>query len=496
MEAETQLRKLARIVKPRSLLLAFCAAVLLWTAAMPFRRAFLFAEFDYNEGWNLYNAQKAALHQPLYPATYAWTAVNYPALSFHLIAFLGRFTHEYLFTARILSLLGLCLTAFFAGAIVRRTTHSRTAAWLTGFFLIAWFSAAADAYVGTDDPQILAQAFFMAGLFVYLRGHRQGWAIDASALLFVVGGNIKHNLIEFPLAVLLDLLITSPRRALRFAAGGGLLAALSVLLTSQIDGAAYVSSMLAPRAYSFMDGVTLMLLLPTYSPLPVLAALGSVWFCWKFPERRVLALLLGCALVVNTFFSGGSGVDINGSFGTMLAMVLLCGVFSNGVPQVSLLRPGNPRTITSLRSPEAVFSILFLSLAVPMIHSGNARTDEAFAANRETANRFSAEVAYLRQQPGPALCESMLRCAYAGKPYLYDPFNATRFIGQGKLDANVIVDQIKNHNYGAIQMYNNADYKLADPEPQMSFTIPILQAINQYYRPGLENEDGTIYLPR
>jgi hypothetical protein len=30
----------------------------------------------------------------------------------------------------------------------------------------------------------------------------------------------------------------------------------------------------------------------------------------------------------------------------------------------------------------------------------------------------------------------------------------------------------------------------------MSFSIPILQAINQYYRPGLDNEDGTIYLPR
>ena len=203
MEAESSPRKPARIaLGPRSLLLAICAVILFWTAAMPFRRAFLLAEFDYNEGWNLYNAQKAALHQPLYPATYAWTAVNYPALSFHLVAFLGRFTHEYLFTARILSLLGLCLTAFFAAAIIKHTTRSRSAAWLTGLFLIAWFSASADAYVGSDDPQILAQAFFMAGLYVYLRGHRQGWALEASALLFVVGGNIKHNLIEFPLAVL------------------------------------------------------------------------------------------------------------------------------------------------------------------------------------------------------------------------------------------------------------------------------------------------------
>jgi hypothetical protein len=490
MEVALRVRRLARAaVKPQSLLMAFCGAILLWTAVMPFRRAFLFAEFDYNEGWNLYNTQKVALHQPLYPATYAWTAVNYPALSFHLVAFLGRFTHEYLFTARILSIAGLCLSGLFAGAIAKHITRSRAAAWLTGFFLIAWFSAAADAYVGTDDPQILAQAFFLGGLFVYLRGGRQGWALEASALLFVVGGNIKHNLIEFPIAVLLDLLISAPRRALRFAATGALLVALSIFLTQRIDGAAYVSSMLAPRSYSFADGVNLMLLLPTYSPLPALVALAAAWLCWRLPERRVLVLLLGCALVVDTIFCGGSGVDINGFFGLLVAMALLCGVFAVESCKGWMGRFG-------VQSPVIVVSVLFLSLAVPMIHSGNARVDQAFAANRAAANRFSVEVEFLRQQPGAALCESMMRCAYAGKPYIYDPFNATRFIGQGKLNPEVIIDRIKNHSYGAIQMYNNVDDKLADPEPQMSFTIPILQAINQYYRPGLDNEDGTIYLPR
>ena len=66
----------------RSILLALSAAIFVWATAMPFRRAFLFAEFDYNEGWNFYNAQKVVLHQPLYPTTYAWTAVNYPSAVF------------------------------------------------------------------------------------------------------------------------------------------------------------------------------------------------------------------------------------------------------------------------------------------------------------------------------------------------------------------------------------------------------------------------------
>ncbi|MGA7832662.1 MAG: hypothetical protein WCA21_17025 [Terracidiphilus sp.] len=491
MAFELPSRMVARIgLRPRSLfLIFFCAAVLFWTAAMPLRRAFLFSELDYNEGWNLYNAQKVALHQPLYPVAYGWTTVNYPALSFHLVAFLGRFTSEYLFTARILSLAGLSLSALFTGLIVWMTTRSRAAAWLSGAFLVAWFSAAADSYVGMDDPQMLAQAFFLAGIYVYLRGNRRGWALEAAALLFVVGGNIKHNLIEFPIAVLLDLLICSPRKALRFALGGGMMAAFSILLTRQIDGAAYVSCMLAPRSYSAMDGINAILYLPEYSPLPVLAALVAAFLCWSDSERRVLTLLLGCALLVDTVFCGGSGVDINGFFGSMLAMTSLCGVFA---AESASWRIGR----FSLRSPLSACVILFLGLAAPMIHSGNARPDQVLAEDRQAASRFAVEIAYLREQPGPALCESLLRCAYAGKPYLYDPFNATRLIGQGKLDPGEMIERIKNHAFCAIQMYNNVDQKLADPEPQMSFTIPILQAINQYYRPGLENEDGVIYLPR
>jgi hypothetical protein len=232
-----------------------------------------------------------------------------------------------------------------------------------------------------------------------------------------------------------------------------------------------------------------MLLLPLNAPLPTLAALLTAFFCWRNPERRVLALLLGCALVVDTVFCGGSGVDINGSFGSMLAMALLCAVFWAEFSRL-------PMGASSARSPLVAASIFFLWLAIPMIRLGNAWSNDVFEADREAASRFAVEVTYLRAQPGPALCESLLRCAYAGKPYLYDPFNATRFIGAGKLDSSVIVDALREHQYGAVQMYNDVQIKLADHEPQMSFTIPILNAIDQYYRPGLENEDGTIYLPR
>jgi hypothetical protein len=284
-------------IKPATpYLLAICAAILLWTATYPFSRTFMLTQISYNEGWNVYNAQRVTEHQPLYPSPYGWISVNYPALSFHIVSALGRFTSDYLFTGRILSLAGLCLSGVFAGLIVWNTTRSKLASLLSGMFLVAIFCANATSYVGLDDPQMLAQAFFMGGIYVYLRGNRMGLALELTALLFVMGGNIKHNLIEFPLAVLLDLLMSSPRRALRFAIAGASMAALSVVLTIKIDGAAYLSCLLAPRSYYAHAAIfgALQFLKPIL--LPTAAAFFMACYCWKNSSRRVLALLLFCAL--------------------------------------------------------------------------------------------------------------------------------------------------------------------------------------------------------
>lgn len=477
-------------LKPVPLLsLVFCVVTFLWLAVLPFSRAFRLAEINYNEGWNVYNAERVANHQPLYATANGWTSVNYPALSFHLVAAFGRYTTNYLFTARILSLTGLCLSGILAGLIVWHTTRSRFAAWLSGLYLVAMFCANATGYVGMDDPQILAQAFFLGGVYVYLRGDRRGWALDLTALLFVLGGNIKHNLIEFPLAVLLDLLCTSPRRALRYASGGALMAAISVVLTSKTDGAAYVSCLLAPRGYALSSAISQVFIVLLPILLPTVAALWMANYCWNNPQQRVLALLLLCALAVDAYFSGGSGVSINGMFGSMLAIGLLTGVFWAEFSKLPLGR-------FKVLPPAVVCVLFFLWLAVPMVIFRNWRTEDALKRSSDKEQRFAAEVAYLRQQPGPALCESLLSCYYAGKPYLYDPYNSTRLIEQGRLDANVIVDHLRKEEYGAVQLSEEMEQKPYSAVLQQRFAPPILEAIQQYYRSGFKDKDGVIYLPK
>jgi hypothetical protein len=113
---------------------------------------------------------------------------------------------------------------------------------------------------------------------------------------------------------------------------------------------------------------------------------------------------------------------------------------------------------------------------------------------RDTAaaqGRFDQDVTVLRAQSGPALCESLLRCYFAGKPYEYDPFNATRLIAFHKLDDSVVVDGLRQHRYGAVEL----DYPRGDAFAER-FAPRIAAAIEQSYRPVLVHDGAAIYLPR
>ena len=71
--------------------LAILAVFSLATLYFPLVRAFYRFEFNYNEGWNVYNTQAAMQHLPLYYPKYGWTTVNYPFLSFYLVGYVSHF---------------------------------------------------------------------------------------------------------------------------------------------------------------------------------------------------------------------------------------------------------------------------------------------------------------------------------------------------------------------------------------------------------------------
>jgi hypothetical protein len=471
--------------------LACCLAFTVLTAIVPFARSFYRVEWNYNEGWNVYNAATVAAHGQLYPKKTGWTTVNYPMLSFVLVAKLHRWTRDYLFTASALSLLSLCFCCLLVGAIVRRLVSTWRPALLAAFFCLAIFAVAADypAYVGVDDPQMLALLFFLCGFFAYLRLGHTLLGLGLSALLFVLAGSIKQNPIEFPLAVLFDLLLISRRRALWFSACGIALLAVSLGLQLHYGGPSLFAALLLPRAYSALKAFKLsgIVLGPLILPLGVSIYTG--WKLRKDPQRRIIAILLALAVLAGGCFLGGDGVSINSLFGAYLAMSILVGLFLSRLEDLP-----HPWAASA---PAFLFGWLLIPwLVVPTLDDRRTTQidwDPPLALERiaSAQARIDSEVAFLRVEPGPALCESMLRCYFAGKPYVYDPFNATRMVGLGKLDANVLAAALRRHQYGAIQVNG----PLADQRRTEMFAPPILEAIRKNYHSAFENQDGAIYVP-
>ena len=481
---------------------AMCLGVTLLVAAVPFLRAFYRVQIDYNEGWNIYNAVTAGAHGWLYPARYGWTSVNYPMLSFVVMAGLHRLTHEYLFTARVVSLLSLLASGAMVGAIVFRlgggdAKKARRAAVLAGMFTVAVFCANADYYVGMDDPQIFAQVFFLAGFYVYVSRRRSLVGIAFAALLFVVGGFIKHNPVDFPLAVLLDLVLVSRWRAAWFSAWGLALLAVGLALNTHFGGPHFMDQLLAPRSYSVMKaGLQLRNGLGPIL-LPLCVAMYVAARVWRDRERRVAALLLVTSLVVGGYFGGGEGVAVNSLFSAMLAIAISVGLLFVDVYGTG--REEEPATWRSRTMGGFAAPIVFVWLLIPLAISGNWNVPGVMRETRAAEGRFDRQVAAMAARPGPALCESLLRCYLAGEPYLYDPFNATRLVKLGRLDQDAMVRAIADRRFGAIQLDvalgDEAKIDAVDPALRDRFTPGMLAAIRRNYVLASEDADAAIYVP-
>jgi hypothetical protein len=62
------------------------------------------------------------------------------------------------------------------------------------------------------------------------------------------------------------------------------------------------------------------------------------------------------------------------------------------------------------------------------------------------------QIAFLREQPGPAMCEDLALCFWAGKPPEVDVFNTGQQILLGRLDDAPLAADVARGHYAVIQM--------------------------------------------
>ncbi len=431
----------------------FMTATLLALIWFPLRRTFANVEINYNEGWNAYRAAMVASGIPLYgtPPHGFGTGTAYPPLSFHLIGWLGT---PSTFTAigRWVSLISLMATGIFVSLIVRRAGGSRQTAVFSFLLYVIGIALLRPDRIGMNDPQLLGEALSVAGLYFYFRNPDSNRHLCVSALLFCLAGFTKPNLLAFPAAVAIDLLLRSRRAFATWAGAMVLCAGFLTAVTLLIDGRYFPIHLMGGggRAYSYSMGWS------GYhkyvEKFQTLLVIGTAWSICAFRSRRVLASAFVLSHVLAFLLAGGSGVDLNIFFNALAATAIACGIaLCDIIFATAGLRPAVLNSTAAL-----MFGFLFISIMtfVP----GQLRRDrEMIRVLPAHESEFNSAVDFMKTRPGPALCESLLLCYEAGKPFEYEPYSVRDLLRTGRLHEDEILQLLRTNHFQTVQIALRSD---------------------------------------
>ena len=354
---------------------------------------------DPNEGWNAYHAVAAMAGEALYP--HGLMANNYPPLSFYLVGILGKSLGDYIIAGRLVSLVSFLTIAMGLAALIRQIGAQVLDGIFAGLFFAATLLIASD-YVGMDDPQLLGHALQIEALLLLWRERP---AILAAALLLAAGLFVKQNLIALPLAALLWLALRDRRQALFLALYGVGFCLAGLMAARLLLGVNLLAEMAAPRIWSIANLPPRWRFICPGRRLPLLLTAWIGWHGRRDPWIRFSALYAAIALALGAGLCAGDGVDANIFFDLDIAMALAAGLALG-------------------RQPSAWRGLLALAYAAPLalflalnFEDGNFAYTEAFQ------KQAPLDIAFLEIGRGPALCEMLSLCYWAGKRAEVDVFN-------------------------------------------------------------------------
>jgi len=524
---------------PQCLKLAVIVAMLVTVFLLfqyPLHRINSDSEINFNEGWNAYRQDFARQGIPLYgaPPDLLTGSTNYPPASFHIVGLLSGHG-DVVKTARWISVLSLIATGILIALIIRQLGADPVIAAFTMLLYVLGITVFLPDRVGMDDPQLLAEVFTTAGLYLYIRARKHAGALGSrpqfwdanlgllcgSAFAFCLAGFTKQNLLAFPAAVGLDLLFRSRRRFLLWCGAMLLFAALFTGLTFALDGRFVFAHLFPHRAYSFdaaLNSIT-RLYLQTFQGIMLVAL---VWALVRFRSQPLLAMAFVFSNTLAFVLSGGDGVDLNIFFNAFTAAVIICGValaeienvvsttqsadHEGGAPPFSAPfaeRAGERvppfSTAFAARMSAALMLALFLSLAIRVperLHEAHLR--QRYLADDDTGFRAAADL--VRITPGPALCESLLLCYRAGKPYEFDTYTAIEEIKSHHSDVDASLPLVRSRHFAIIQLDAMPGEAMNEPptiyRARSRFTPEFVDALLQNYRLALRTSHMLLFVSK
>lgn len=455
-------------------------------------------EINYNEGWNVYNADRLAQGGQIYDDNF-WRVNNYPIASFLIVGAVNSFLHDLLLSGRLVALVSFAAIGGFAAIAVRRFGGGRTDAVFGAACAMGFCYLVASVWIIADDPQTLGEAVMLGALVSYIARPPDRVNLLRTAFLVVLGGFIKHNLLAIPIAVTLDLAFRSPRRLplwLVSCAGfvGGFLA-----LTQIVAGGNFIDHLMSPRLFHWYGArYHLMKYLRLFKfPLAAIALSASLVLA---ADRMILAAWGMISIVSATILSGFEGTSYNMFQDAAVFLGVAAGVM------MSELRKAEFRG----RLARVLASVLPFLIAQPILARAPDVADQVYHgralldADRKREETFLADARYVSDKQGSAICESLLLCYVAGQPFILDPFNSRQYMLSGMLDQSELIRRIAAREFAVIQLRADICDDPTTPTCHIlhyrqkvdRFTDEVLYAIDQYYVVARRSTFGSFYVPK
>jgi len=442
------------------MVLAFCAAALLLRDALVIAAH---VPLDPNEGWNAYLDRAAISGGPLYPQ--GLMINNYPPLSFFIIGALSTITGDPIVAGRLVSLIAFIAVAGGIVACLREMGSDVLAALFGCLFFAASLLIASD-YVAMNDPQLMGHAVQLAGLSLLLQSRRN---IMTTALLMAVGLFVKHSLLALPLATMAWLWRRERSDAIRFSLAMLIFCFAGLAITRFFLDANLLTALNSPRRWALENFIEGTAHFSSWAGIAVIATALIAWRRHKDEAVSLVALYSGVALLLGGIFSFGDGVDANIFFDAAIALGLSGG-------------------LVLLHLPARWTGIAALAMAAPLAFClSHTYTQSNFAYTEVFAREMPRDIAFLQLHPGPAICENLTLCYWAGKDDPVDVFNLSEaFKTHARSDAD-LVRLIDSRHFGAVVLDSMTDF---------AFGPNVKAALLAHYRVSRDDDNGIFLEPK
>jgi hypothetical protein len=393
---------------------------------------------DFNEGWNAFHAKHAFEPELLYPPYDGLTSNNYPPISYYLVRAVGGTDGDFVIAGRLVALASLFATALLIGLAIRFLGGSPYASSVGSLFFVAYIAAYHGSYIGMNDPQWLGHAFMMLGCAVFVRSGQRGTMFLLSALIMVFAGFIKHTLIPLPISIAAWLLVYDRRAFTRWAAVSIIVLILflsSFYLTYGDDFLRALFIDVRQRSWSNMARPVRFFL-----PLTPLMTLLAATFAWR--RNRVTALIcfyIGISALWAIFILRGTGVDRNAVFDLVIALAIGSGLAVDRL-----------RLLGLVRLHASVAALLFLTIVAIMPRRYYSTRDTLQGLTQRVA-ATAADIEFLASRTGPAMCEDLVLCYWAGKDFQVDFFNTGQKVAAGVVDRRTLTRLLEERYFAVIQ---------------------------------------------